>query len=79
MLEPIDTYAFEIRSLKHYELAIAICPELSEIPFEAVHGHFFGLTGELQYATMPLGALAADNTQVVRDVEPLDIVHLIRK
>ena len=80
MTQYINTLAFEIDSPERYDLAVALCPSLSEIPFEAVHGHFYGMTGELRDATIPPGALKDNDITIVSgEFKPLKILQFIRE
>lgn len=75
-----DLIAIEIKSLDEYDLAVAMRPDLAEIKFEDLKGHFFGLSdGELQFATFPPGFLTEQTVIYKGEFKNLNIMRIDMK
>lgn len=72
------TVVFEIKDEKDYELAVGIRPDLAEITFDALRGHFFALNGEFQFATIPPGYLSDNGLCLIKGWrEPLVLAKMV--
>ena len=81
MTRPIihRTLVFEIRSRSDYNLAVEMNPSLSEIDYEALQGHFFALSGDLQFCTIPPNALILQRLHLmVRNNKSPTLMHIVK-